>query len=66
MSGTKAGGIKCAITNKARHGENYYREMGKRGGKVHCKKGFGSNPELARIAGRKGGLARWERYEAEK
>ena len=35
---------------------NYYRELGRKGGSVKgTKKGFASNPELARIVGEKGG-----------
>ena len=32
MSGTKAGGMKAAATNKLRHGEGFYARIGKRGG----------------------------------
>lgn len=32
MAGNKEGGRKAAITNKARHGENFYRELGRAGG----------------------------------
>lgn len=56
MAGTKAGGIKTAITNKLKHGENYYAEIGRKGGSVKgTLKGFASNHERARIAGKKGG-----------
>lgn len=56
MSGTKEGGRKCRNTNLARYGADYYKEMGRKGGLVcGTKKGFAANPELARIAGRKGG-----------
>ena len=57
MSGTKAGGIKAAKTNKELHGDDFYKKIGKKGGKVMgVMKGFASNRELASKAGRKGGL----------
>ena len=33
MVGTKAGGQKAAATNKERHGKDFYREIGRKGGK---------------------------------
>lgn len=39
------------------HGEDYYKKIGKLGGSAKVKKGFGKNPKLASIAGRKGGKA---------
>ncbi len=57
MAGTKAGGKKAAMTNKARHGKDFYANIGRKGGSVvGTKGGFASNPQLAREAGRKGGL----------
>lgn len=56
MSGTKAGGKKAAATNKERHGKDFYKHIGTRGGKAGHTGGFYANPELARLAGRKGGL----------
>lgn len=56
MPGTKAGGAKAAITNKAKHGEDFYKRIGKIGGQNGVTGGFAANPDLARIAGRKGGL----------
>ena len=55
MSGTKIGGKKAALTNKERHGDNFYREIGRKGGINGHTGGFFANPELARIAGKKGG-----------
>lgn len=53
------GGLKAAATNKARHGKDFYREIGRRGGMngkgPDYKGGFAANPALAAIAGRKGG-----------
>lgn len=56
MVGTKAGGIKAAHTNLLRHGKDFYNRIGKKGGQNGHTGGFAANPELARIAGRKGGL----------
>lgn len=55
MAGTKAGGKKAAATNIERHGKNFYREIGRMGGSNGHTGGFAANPELARIAGAKGG-----------
>ncbi len=56
MAGTKAGGQKAAMTNKTRHGSDFYAKIGKKGGSVvGTRGGFAANPELARIAGAKGG-----------
>lgn len=55
MAGTKAGGMKAAATNKAKHGANFYAKIGAKGGKNGRTGGFAANPELARIAGAKGG-----------
>ncbi|HSX14445.1 MAG TPA: KGG domain-containing protein [Candidatus Saccharimonadales bacterium] len=56
MSGTNLGGTKAAKTNKQRYGLNFYQEIGRMGGKKSTGGGFAKNPELAREAGRKGGL----------
>ena len=55
MAGTKEGAIKAAATNKARHGSNFYKEIGAMGGRNGHTGGFAANPALARIAGAKGG-----------
>lgn len=55
MAGTKAGGQKAAATNLERHGKDFYREIGAKGGRNGHTGGFASNPELAKIAGAKGG-----------
>ena len=42
-----------------RYGEDYWKNIGKKGGSVAgVKKGFAANPELAKEAGRKSGEAR--------
>ena len=55
MAGTREGGLKAAATNKARHGKDFYVELGRKGGKNGHTGGFAANPELAKEAGRKGG-----------
>lgn len=55
MAGTKAGGLKAAETNKAKHGAGFYARIGAIGGKNGHTGGFAANRELAREAGRKGG-----------
>lgn len=57
MAGTKAGGLKAAAENKRRHGADFYQRIGARGGKNGRTGGFAANPELARLAGAKGGRA---------
>lgn len=55
MAGTKAGGQKAAAANKAKHGADFYARIGAKGGKNGRTGGFAANPELARVAGAKGG-----------
>ncbi|HCH34575.1 MAG: hypothetical protein UY35_C0028G0013 [Candidatus Saccharibacteria bacterium GW2011_GWC2_48_9] len=55
MAGTKIGGTKAASTNKTKHGKDFYARIGAMGGKKGRTGGFAANPELARIAGAKGG-----------
>jgi general stress protein YciG len=55
MAGTKAGGQKAAATNIMRHGKEFYRRIGSKGGQNGHTGGFASNPALARIVGAKGG-----------
>lgn len=54
MAGTKEGGIKAARANKLRD-PDFYRRIGSIGGKNGHTGGFAANPELAKIAGQKGG-----------
>ena len=56
MSGTIAGGKGAAATNKKKYGEDFYAKIGAKGGKKGKTGGFWANRELAREAGRKGGL----------
>lgn len=59
MSGTRSGGRKAAKTNIRLHGKDFYKRIGQIGGRngkgPNYTGGFAANPELARIAGRKGG-----------
>lgn len=55
MAGNREGGLKAAETNKKRYGEAFYKGIGKLGGTKSRGGGFAINPELARIAGAKGG-----------
>lgn len=55
MSGTKAGGLKAAATNRSKYGASFYRAIGRKGGRSGHTGGFAANPELARIVGAKGG-----------
>lgn len=55
MAQTKAGGKKCAETNKRLYGEDYYVRIGREGGKIGRTGGFFVNRELARRAGAVGG-----------
>ena len=55
MSGTIEGGRKASKTNIERHGEDFYKRIGAKGGRNGHTGGFAANRELARIAGAKGG-----------
>lgn len=67
MAGTKKGAAKAASTNKKRHGDTFYKDIGSKGGRNGAGKeyrkggsrasGFAADPELAREAGAKGGRA---------
>lgn len=48
--------MKATITNKAKFGNEFYVNIGAKGGRNGHTGGFAANPELAREAGRKGGL----------
>lgn len=56
MAGTKEGGVKAAKSNYERYGKDFYAKIGAIGGKKGKTGGFYANRELARIAGRKGGI----------
>ena len=54
MAGTKIGGMKAAKKNLAKD-PNFYVKIGRKGGQNGHTGGFAANPQLARIAGAKGG-----------
>lgn len=55
MAGTKSGGMKAVQTTKVRHGSDFYKKIGTKGGKNGHTGGFYANRELARVAGSIGG-----------
>lgn len=55
MAGTKIGGMRAARTNLEKYGKDFYRNIGRKGGRNGHTGGFAANPELAKIAGAKGG-----------
>lgn len=55
MSGTVEGGRKAAATNLLRHGNDFYANIGRKGGKNGHTGGFFNDRELAKRAGKKGG-----------
>lgn len=64
MSGTRAGGLKAAATNIRKYGSEFYRTIGREGGKNSNTGGFASHKkgkdgltgyQRSRIAGAKGG-----------
>ena len=57
MVGTKSGGLKAAETNKKRHGKDFYKLIGARGGRNGHTGGFASmSPELRSLYGTIGGM----------
>lgn len=54
MAGNATGGKKAAQKNLARD-PDFYAKIGRKGGQNGRTGGFAANPELARIAGAKGG-----------
>lgn len=47
--------MKAAATNKVKYGSDFYAKIGAKGGRNGNTGGFAANPDLARIAGAKGG-----------
>lgn len=56
MAGTQQGGKQAAKTNKELYGSDFYKRIGAIGGRNGTTGGFYANRELAREAGRIGGL----------
>jgi general stress protein YciG len=55
MAGTAKGGRLAAEKNKKKHGPDFYKRIGSKGGRNSHTGGFFANRELARAAGAKGG-----------
>lgn len=58
MSGSKSGGLRAAKTNKLLYGEDFYKNIGAKGGKNGHTGGFGQGEAgriRASVYGRKGG-----------
>jgi len=56
MTGTLSGGKKASLVNKSRHGEDFYKRIGKIGGSRKVPKGFAAMSREKRVeAGRIGG-----------
>lgn len=55
MPGNKIGGLKAAATNRRKYGDDFYKNIGKKGGANGHTGGFAANIEIARLAGMKGG-----------
>jgi len=55
MAGTREGGLKASQKNKEKFGEDFYKRIGRAGGKNGRTGGFWANRELARTAGAIGG-----------
>ena len=55
MAGTSQGGRVAAQHNKKKYGKDFYARIGAMGGKKSRTGGFFANPDLARMAGAKGG-----------
>lgn len=55
MAGTTEGGKRAVITNKERYGNDFYVEIGAKGGKAGTTGGFYADPDKARTVGSIGG-----------
>ncbi len=56
MAGTREGGQAAASKNLSKYGKDFYARIGRMGGKKGRTGGFYANRELAREAGRIGGM----------
>jgi len=54
MAGTRAGGLQATKTNKERHGNDFFKKIGAKGGYAKVPKGFAVSG-LASEAGKVGG-----------
>lgn len=55
MAGTKQGGLKAAAANKEKYGKDFYRNIGRQGGRAGNTGGFYGNSKRAKEAGAIGG-----------
>ena len=55
MAQTKEGAAKAMTAIRERHGDDFFKRIGAKGGRNGNTGGFAANPELARIAGAKSG-----------
>lgn len=62
MPGTIAGGVAAAKTNKQRHGPDFYKIIGAKGGKLGKRH---LTTVEAQAMGKLGGLARWQNVTPE-
>lgn len=58
MSATREGGLKAAATNKERYGEDFYRNLGRKGGQAQVPKGVAINGRARELGGIGGRLSR--------
>lgn len=54
----RLGGLKTAVSNKTKYGEDYYHRIGALGGQKSGGTDFAKNPELARLCAKLGGMNR--------
>lgn len=55
MAGTRLGGIRAAAKNKERYGKDFYKRIGRQGGRAGNTGGFYGNSKRAKEAGAIGG-----------
>lgn len=63
MVGTRAGWQKAQATILEKYGPNFYKEIGRKGGKKSSGGYFKGNPEVARLCGKKGGRISLKGYK---